>query len=171
MTQVLLDRALLKPGLSVMDFGCGTGTMALEVAKTVDFCLGVDVDESMLSVFRSKIEARAGADAGGRVEAMCVDLTKDGFPNETKFDLIYSSMVLHHCGDIESILTRLQKLLKPGGHLVLLEVLFEGDGSEPIKMNGHDGPRGYTGTELTSALTSVGFLDVSSTDKPFPTDE
>ena len=48
--QALKDGGLLQPGAAVLDFGCGTGLLALAVADSVGSLLGVDSSQGMVQV-------------------------------------------------------------------------------------------------------------------------
>jgi ubiquinone/menaquinone biosynthesis C-methylase UbiE len=49
-------KELLKPGMRILDIGCGTGRVALELIKSNVFVFGIDNSESMLEIFREKIK-------------------------------------------------------------------------------------------------------------------
>ena len=115
----LVAQAELKPDHSVLDIGCGTGTLALLLKKlhpTVKVT-GVDPDPRALARARRKA-SRAG-----------VTVTFDrGFADAMQyadgtFDRVFSSMMLHHVPRDEKpkVLAEVRRVLKPGGQLEFLD--------------------------------------------------
>jgi 2-polyprenyl-3-methyl-5-hydroxy-6-metoxy-1,4-benzoquinol methylase len=107
----------------VLDYGCGTGTMAMHLAPQVRSITGVDVSEGMLKRMRAKVEE------SGVNNVTCHALTLEGegstvkevVPAGQKFDLIYTCYVLHHVANVASTLRSMLEVLKPGGRLIVCE--------------------------------------------------
>ena len=61
--QQLIDQARLAPGMTVVDLGCGTGTLAVMLKQSAPQArvIGVDVDSKILGIARTKIE-KAGVE-------------------------------------------------------------------------------------------------------------
>lgn len=101
--------ALLSPGSRVLDAGCGTGRVAIELARRGHAVTGVDNDVSML--------AEARKDHGVTwVEADLATLDLD-----ERFDLVVSAgnvMVFLAPGTEQQVVDRLAAHLVPGGLLV-----------------------------------------------------
>eukprot|EP00180_Rhodochaete_pulchella_P002011 Plantae.Rhodophyta-Rhodochaete_pulchella.ctg3030.p2 GENE.Plantae.Rhodophyta-Rhodochaete_pulchella.ctg3030~~Plantae.Rhodophyta-Rhodochaete_pulchella.ctg3030.p2 ORF type:complete len:238 (+),score=39.09 Plantae.Rhodophyta-Rhodochaete_pulchella.ctg3030:713-1426(+) len=170
----MVSRGFLQPDMSVMDFGCGTGILARKVASQVSYCLGVDVTSSMVGKFRS--DAREmDSTIRSRLDVVEVDLLKDQLPKHLEvraFDVIYCSMSLHHCDNIEAAVRSLAQYLKPGGRLVILELLDEGPNCERMRRpNGELGPRGYTSDALRALLVEIGLTEVELTEYAVRADE
>jgi ubiquinone/menaquinone biosynthesis C-methylase UbiE len=117
--QPLVDQADLEPDHSVLDIGCGTGTLAIlikESSPTINVT-GVDPDPRALARARRKA-SRAG-----------VTITFDrGFADampyaDGTFNRVFSSMMLHHVPAEEKskVLAEVRRVLKPGGRLELLD--------------------------------------------------
>ena len=67
---------------------------------------------------------------------------------EGSFDLIYTLMVLHHVGDVETIIRKFRGLLNPGGYLAIAD-LYSEDGS--FHGEGFSGHMGFDpGTTFSS---------------------
>lgn len=82
----------LEPGKRLLDVGCGTGTLALQVKEEhpkVDV-IGLDPDSEILAIARRKAQ-RSGAD-------IRFDLGyADRLPSEdSSFERVVSSLVFHH---------------------------------------------------------------------------
>jgi ubiquinone/menaquinone biosynthesis C-methylase UbiE len=113
--QVLLEQAALAPGQRVLDLGCGTGTLALQVKEHEPSAevVGLDADPEMLEQARAK----AGK---ARVE---LELT-EGFSTElpyedASFDRILSTLFFHHLDPEPKRRTarEIARVLRPGGEL------------------------------------------------------
>ena len=108
-----------RPGqdMDVLDFGCGTGLVALHLAPLVRSLTGVDSSPGMLTVFRAKAEAQGRAN----VTASLVDLEEGGeLPGG--FDLVVCSMTLHHVRDVPGLIRKLGAAARPGGQLCLADL-------------------------------------------------
>jgi SAM-dependent methyltransferase len=97
------------PGKTVIDFGCGVGTEAIEMAQRGALrVIGIDIREECLQIAR---EAAAKAD----VQDRCIFTT---FTSETS-DLIVSIDAFEHFKDTAEILRIMNSLLKPDGEILL----------------------------------------------------
>jgi len=114
------DRAELAPGDTALDACCGTGDLALELARRVGpagTVIGSDFSDRMLELAREKA-ARRGA-TGVRFEwGDALDLSyEDG-----SFDAVSVGFGVRNFADVELGLRELARVLKPGGRLVILEI-------------------------------------------------
>jgi len=117
----LFSDIALKPDMDVLDFGCGTGLVSLRIAGDVASLTGVDTSESMLEVFQRKAQNLKLENVRG----LRVDLDLGGeIPG--RYDLVVSSMVLHHIEHIPEVLARLYAALKPGGRIRLADLDLDG---------------------------------------------
>src|SRR5579859_367463 len=90
----LLALAGLQEGESVLDVGCGTGTLALLAKERVGSAVVTGIDASPQMVARAK---RKAARAGAAVEFLEASADALPFP-EARFDLVLSTLMLHHLG-------------------------------------------------------------------------
>jgi trans-aconitate 2-methyltransferase len=99
-----------RPGMRVVDLGCGTGeaTRIAHERLAARETVGVDSSPAML--------ARAAEHAGGGISFRAGDL--GGFA-EPGFDLVLSNAAIHWVPDHEGLLERLVGTLTPGGQLAL----------------------------------------------------
>ena len=110
----------LRPGLRVLDFGCGPGTISVGLAKAVapGELHGVDMEESQVD------QARLVAKANGQDNAIfhVADVTdmpfEDGF-----FDVAHCHNVLMHIPDTAAVLAEVKRVLKPGGIIGCREMI------------------------------------------------
>lgn len=117
--ELLLAQASLEPHQQVLDVGCGTGTLAVEIKQRFPgiALTGLDPDPKALARARRKAE-RAGVSIQldrGFADAM-------PYPDAT-FDRVFSSMMFHHLPRDEKpkMLAEVRRVLKPGGRLEFLD--------------------------------------------------
>lgn len=136
-----------------MEFGCGTGLVTGLLAPSVGHLLAMDNSAGMLDVLRRKL-----GELGIRnVEPLEADLAQQ-MP-AGPFDLVFSSMTLHHIEDVAGLVARVRDVLAPGGRIAFADLAKE-DGS----FHGADVPgvmhHGFEPAELTGWLEAAGFSDV-----------
>lgn len=108
--------ATLAGDRGALEFGVGTGRVAIPLARRIGAVVGVDSSPEMLDGLRRDVTA-----AGVDVTAVHADLR--GYADERTYDLVYCvcgtlSMVLDAGQQKESVL-RAADRLAPGGHLVI----------------------------------------------------
>jgi ubiquinone/menaquinone biosynthesis C-methylase UbiE len=112
--------ARLQPGDNVLDVGCGTGTLALEVQHRVGSAgrvVGVDPSPRQIARARSKAARRKLP-----VEFQIGVIEQLAFPDQT-FDVVLSTLMMHHLPDSlkRQGLAEIARVLKPGGRLVITD--------------------------------------------------
>ncbi|MFE6226817.1 MULTISPECIES: methyltransferase domain-containing protein [unclassified Streptomyces] len=102
----------LRPGLDVLDVGCGPGTITADLAALVapGRVTGVDNAEDVLG------KARAAAAERGlyNVEFAVADVHALDFPDDS-FDVVHAHQVLQHVGDPVRALREMRRVCRPGG--------------------------------------------------------
>jgi SAM-dependent methyltransferase len=111
----LLDRAAIAPGEAVLDIGCGTGTLAIELKQRTPGArvTGLDADADILQRARRKA-ADEGIDVE-LVEALSTDMPfADG-----SFDAVLSTLFFHHLDHDakRATLAEVARVLRLGGRL------------------------------------------------------
>ncbi len=116
-----LDRAAIEPGERVVDLGAGTGLLTLAAARTALEVIAVDYSQPMLDRITAHAVA-AGLDGIGYVHA---DLREVGISDGVA-DVVVSSYAFHHLDDggKELALAEARRILRPGGRLVILDMMF-----------------------------------------------
>ncbi|HWO15539.1 MAG TPA: bifunctional demethylmenaquinone methyltransferase/2-methoxy-6-polyprenyl-1,4-benzoquinol methylase UbiE [Solirubrobacterales bacterium] len=114
------DRAELRPGDAALDVCCGTGDLALELARRVapgGRVVGCDFSEPMLDLAREK--ASEHGVEGVRFEwADALQLPYD----EGRFDAVTVGFGVRNLADLDGGLREMIRVLSPGGRLVILEI-------------------------------------------------
>ena len=115
-----INLARIQFGEQVLDVGCGTGTLVLEVARRVGSIgrvVGVDPSSEQISHARSKVARR-----NVPVEFQIGVIEQLAFPDQT-FDVGLSTLMMHHLPTPlkRQGLAEIARVLKPGGRLVIAD--------------------------------------------------
>ncbi|NTV95926.1 MAG: class I SAM-dependent methyltransferase [Thiobacillus sp.] len=147
----------LDTGMSALDYGCGSGLLSFPLKDALGRITLKDTSAGMLDVLREKIAEQGVANMTVRQ----TDLTADPLPDE-RYDLIYSSMTLHHIPDTGHILKVFHDLLNPGGHLCIADLDREDGSFHGIEVDVHHGfdREALAGLAKTAGLTDVRFRTV-----------
>jgi demethylmenaquinone methyltransferase/2-methoxy-6-polyprenyl-1,4-benzoquinol methylase len=109
------DLAALQPGDSALDVSCGTGDLAIELARRVGsggMVVGSDFSEEMLERARAKAPALVW-EWGNALE----------LPYETgRFDAATVGFGARNFSDLDRGLAEMARVVKPGGRVVVLEI-------------------------------------------------
>ena len=118
----------LKPGLRVLDFGCGPGTISVGLAEAIEpgELHGIDMEESQISLARSVVEAGGYDNATFHVGDVTALPFEDDF-----FDVAHCHNVLMHIPDTHAVLTEVKRVLKPGGIVSSREMIGESSFTHP----------------------------------------
>jgi len=138
---------------SALEFGCGTGRLSRFLKNDLQKVTLVDTSQGMLNVLKERIVSENLTNFNPYFLDMLTD--EIPFANE-KFDLIYTSMTIHHVADIKGIFTKFNSFLKPNSYLIIADLDKE-DGnfhSPEMKFDGHFG---FDKSEFENNLRETGF--------------
>lgn len=133
---------------SLIDYGCGTGLISLELSDLVDSVLMIDSSKQMLEVVKAKISNKGITNA----KVFHSDFTQE--TPELKADIVLMSLVLLHIPDTQRILRELFKILNDGGKLIII------DFDKNDKINHPKVHNGFSHEELKRRLSEVGFKSI-----------
>lgn len=155
-----LDLASLRPGESVLDIGCGTGTLAIAAKQRVGTAgrvYGVDASPEMLARATRKA-AKSGVGVvfqNGVVERL-------PFP-DGQFDAVLSTVMLHHLGRKarQQCAREVRRVLRPGGRVLAVDFAKPAQGKKGLLDHFHH--HGYLSLhDLVALLTEAGFETLKS---------
>jgi 2-polyprenyl-3-methyl-5-hydroxy-6-metoxy-1,4-benzoquinol methylase len=107
-----------KPGRedSILEVGCGTGRYTIPLLRKGFQITALDLSEKCLEVLDKKARAK---NLGHNLHFQTG--TIENLPAGPHFDLIFGIHFLHHCEDIQEIVTSVVQRIRPGGRAVFLE--------------------------------------------------
>ena len=129
----------------ILDFGGGTGLLALPLAIQAKFVTLVDISEKMLGQARLKAERQEIKN----IQFLEQDLLET--PLEQGFDLIVVCRVLHHMPDLDAAFSLFHQHLKEDGQLLIADFT-------KTEANHH----GFDLAELENKLAQFGFWSIDS---------
>ena len=102
----------LKPGMTVLELGCGTGSFTRELARSGADVVAIDVSPELLEMAKANCSAPNVQYQIQNAYALTY--------SEGTFDSVVGSSVLHHL-EIEAALRKIYRVLKPRGTILLTE--------------------------------------------------
>lgn len=113
LTDAVMDRLRLSPGMSVCDVGCGYGFTARIMAQE----RGVRVTGLTISAAQQRYAAEVTAPADNP-RYLCEDWLHNSLPAES-FEALFAIESTEHMGDKASVFSEAARVLKPGGRMVV----------------------------------------------------
>lgn len=147
-----LSRVIELDGLSVFDFGCGTGTLTELLSPRVKDIVALDASPEMIKFLTKKQLTNVST----ITSFLTQELIDSHHDLANKFDLIVASSVCGFLPDYEMTLGLLKSLLKSGGVFVQWDWLSNDESSET----------GLSESRVLGALKDNGFIDIQ-VKKPF----
>ncbi|MBF6558074.1 MAG: class I SAM-dependent methyltransferase [Acidimicrobiales bacterium] len=116
-----IEMADVQPGMDCVDLGCGSGRLALLMAKRGADVVGVDVSDAMIE--RMLLQARR--EGIGTVRGLVVPIEHFTVPAES-VDLVITNYALHHLldADKDKVVRAAFEWLRPGGQLVVADMML-----------------------------------------------
>jgi ubiquinone/menaquinone biosynthesis C-methylase UbiE len=138
--------------MRTLDYGCGTGLLSFPLKDALGEILMADSSRGMLEVVAEKIAAQGVTN----MTPAKLDLLNDPLPAQ-RFDLIYTSMTLHHVPHTEQILAVFHRLLNPGGYLCIADLDKEDGSFHGPEVDVH---HGFDRAELAARAADAGFAEM-----------
>ena len=108
--KLAITQALMQPDMQVLEFGCGTGSTALEHAAHVAHITATDISAEMIQI---------GADKAAQTGVTNISFRQSGIEEfdapAASYDMVLALNLLHLVPDRDAALTKIHQLLKPGG--------------------------------------------------------
>ena len=105
----LAARLIVKPGLKVIDLGCGTGELTYELASMLPGSNVTGIDSSGEMIDKAcRLERPGLRFEHGKIEGIT-----------GSWDLIFSNAALHWIADHQAFIPRLLSMLNPGGQMLV----------------------------------------------------
>jgi len=122
----VLSKLSFKGDETILDLGCGRGLLLIQAAKKIPDGKAVGADlwlgnleyknSPQMLLDNAKIEH-----VSDRVEIVTADAENLPFA-ENSFDMVMTSLMMHHVHDTNKALTEMFRVLKPGGSLIIADV-------------------------------------------------
>jgi ubiquinone/menaquinone biosynthesis C-methylase UbiE len=170
--RMTVDQALLQPGETLLDVGCGTGGVTIPAKIQVGesgSVAGIDPAPEMIALARRKAK-RAGVEIDFRVGV----IESLPYPDET-FDVVTSSLMMHHLPEHLQVegLAEIWRALKPGGRILIADMMKPSTSFLKRLFTSlalHHGHRIQFGIEdLPELMRETGFEEVEQLDARFLT--
>ena len=118
--------ALAPPDGKALDVGCGPGQLSIRLAERGLHVTGIDLDERMIGRARANAERDIwdrsdGADDAPMPEFVVGSAAALPFPDET-FDIVVSTMSVHHWDDPVAGLAEIARVLRPTGRALIWDL-------------------------------------------------
>ncbi|MEM1207041.1 MAG: metalloregulator ArsR/SmtB family transcription factor [Acidobacteriota bacterium] len=140
---------LLDPSWTVGDLGCGTGRVSAALASWVHQVIAVDGSSAMLEAARERLRPWDHVDVrGGDLEHLPLE--------DATLDAATLFLALHHTPDPAEVLREARRVLKPGGRLLVVDMLPHG--REEYRQNMGHVWLGFSESQLARATAAAGFV-------------
>jgi SAM-dependent methyltransferase len=159
----------LHPGMSVLDCGCGPGSLTIELAERVapGEVVGIDLSGQALDQARALAEARRV----GNVRFEVGNVYELPYP-AVSFDAVFSHALVSHLSEPARALVEMRRVLKPGGVAAVIDndpstfVISPPDSAMARfialfrVVQEHNGGNRLSARNLRAALLTAGFAEV-----------
>jgi SAM-dependent methyltransferase len=162
----------LRPGGTLLDVGCGPGTITADLAAVVDpgTVTAVEISEEALGAARAEASARGQRN----IEFRAGDVYALDFPDGT-FDVVHAHQVLQHLADPVAALAEMRRVCRPGGVVAARDGDYAGFTWYPLipeldewlslyrRLAVANGGQPDAGRRLLSWARAAGFSDITAT--------
>jgi tRNA (cmo5U34)-methyltransferase len=147
--------------MEVLELGTGTGLIAMHFQPMVKSIVAMDTSKGMIDMLEQKIKERGVKN----IEPLYLEngIQSAADVGNRQFDVILSSMVLHHIKDVASQMKVLSTILRPGGLLLFadLEKTEQTPEFHPKHMHADVYHHGFDANTLEQWLADAGFKNIS----------
>ena len=150
-----LARAVLQlaPRARYADLGIGDGMLTLMLAENATCVTAVDISPEMLA----QLQTRARAKGLDNIELVEGDIEDLPLPDDSH-DVVVASQALHHAVSPAKCLAEAQRILVPGGRLLVMDLLAHNE--EWVRDKLQHAHLGFTEQDLAGMIEAAGFKNV-----------
>jgi SAM-dependent methyltransferase len=120
----IVEDSIRGRNVRILEVGCGTGFMCLELARMGHSVVGIDLDKKIIRIARRTMETDPYSKIRGDLRYEVADFNEWSDAPGT-YDFVLFSRVLHDLPHPRAILSRAHHLLKDRGRLVCLEYAYD----------------------------------------------
>ena len=135
---------------NALEYGSGTGLLSFALKDDLKRITLMDESVEMTKVSREKCRQSKVK----HLHPIKMDLMTEEYQPESKFDLIFIMLTLHHIDDTDGILSRFKHLLAPNGVLAIIDLEPEDGSFHDKEFHGH---LGFNRNELEEKVKEAGF--------------
>lgn len=157
--RAIAEHVDLTADMAALEVGGGTGRLSILLADRVGSVVITDPSAGMVAVAQERI-AQAGL--GDRLSAVQADLTTD--PIAGTYDVVWTSMAMHHVKDLDALLRVVARLLVDGGRVAIADLDEDPEGAFHAHKANFAGHHGFNRDRLAAQLVGAGFTDVEFVD-------
>lgn len=131
-----LQRKLIKPDSTVVDFACGTGLVMEKIAPYISEgkFVGIDISGAMLAQFHEKLGKLKETFPNLQTSSVCGDILDESFDASTlenTADVLICTLAFHHLHEYAKVAEKLKTFVKPGGWMLIYDFYNE-DNELPV---------------------------------------
>jgi cyclopropane-fatty-acyl-phospholipid synthase len=159
-----IARLDIRPGMSILDIGCGWGALTRLIAgeTAAAHIVGITLAEEQLALARK----RAMSEYGNRLRYVMADYRDHARENPSRYDRIVSIGMFEHVGErqFETYFRSIERMLRPGGRTLIHAIIRPRKNMTSPWVEKYIFPGGYIPTlqELTGSALRIG-LDLVRT--------
>ena len=121
LTEAMVAGCAIKPGVHVLDVGCGTGTPACHLASLGATVVGITNSAVGVDAASARAEANGFSD---QLSFEIRDGMDNGFPDES-FDRVWVLESSHLMRKRDTLIAECARVLRPGGRMALCDVIVQ----------------------------------------------
>lgn len=141
----------LNHSMKALEYGAGTGILSFLLRDHFADITLMDNSQEMINVCAEKCSYYQT----NHILPIWFDLEHSKF--DTKFDIVYNQMVMHHVNDVGEMFHKFHDLLNPGGYLAIADLYPEDGSFHGVDVKVH---LGFDPVELSSILLNAGYKNI-----------